>query len=110
MGELIDHIEHSILPSIVSAVRDKVVGPDVITALGPQSDARSVCQPEPTALGLFVRNLQPLTSPDPFDTFDVHHLAGVAQQRRDAAITVASVLDSERDNVGGQRRRIIRCL
>ena len=39
MGELIDHIEHSILPSIVSAVLDKVVGPDVIAVLGPQPDA-----------------------------------------------------------------------
>jgi hypothetical protein len=47
---------------------------------------------------------------DLLDTLDVHHPAGIPQQRRDAAITVASVLDSERDNVGSQRRLIIRYL
>jgi hypothetical protein len=39
MGKLVDHIEHSILPSIVGAVLDKVVGPDMIAVLGPQPDA-----------------------------------------------------------------------
>ena len=39
VGELVDHIEHSILPSIVGAVLDKVVRPDVIAILGPQPDA-----------------------------------------------------------------------
>src|SRR5476649_2624047 len=75
--------------------------------LRPQTNARSVVEPQTPAFGLFCRHLQPLTSPDPFDAFDVHHPAGIPQQRRDAAITVASVLDSERDNVGSQRRLII---
>jgi len=39
VGELVDHIEHSIFPSIVGAVLDEVVGPDVIAVLGTQSDA-----------------------------------------------------------------------
>ncbi len=39
MGKLVDHIEHSILPSIVGAVLDKVVGPNVIAVLGTQPDA-----------------------------------------------------------------------
>ena len=34
MGELVDDVEHSVLPSIVGAVLDKVVGPDVIAVLG----------------------------------------------------------------------------
>ena len=42
MGELINDIKHSIFPSIVGAVFDEVVGPDVITVLGPQPDARSI--------------------------------------------------------------------
>ena len=39
VGELVDHIEHSIFPSIVGAVLDEVIGPDVIAVLGPQPDA-----------------------------------------------------------------------
>jgi hypothetical protein len=41
MGELVEHVEHPILASIVGAVLDKVVGPDMIALLRPQSDARS---------------------------------------------------------------------
>jgi hypothetical protein len=33
MGELVEHVEHPILASIVGAVLDKVIGPDIITAL-----------------------------------------------------------------------------
>src|SRR3954451_5915104 len=66
MGELINHIEHAISPSVMSPVLHKVVGQDVIAVLGPQPNASSVGQPEPTALGLFVRDLEPL----PFDPLD----------------------------------------
>jgi len=37
MGELVEHVEHPILASIVGAVLDKVVGPDMIAVLGPQA-------------------------------------------------------------------------
>jgi len=39
VGELVDHIEHAIFPSIVGPVLDKIVGPDVVAALGTQPDA-----------------------------------------------------------------------
>jgi len=39
MGELVDRIEHSMLPSIMGAILDKVVGPDMIAMLGAQPDA-----------------------------------------------------------------------
>ena len=48
MGELVEHVEHPILASIVGAVRDKVVGPDMVAVLRPQA-----------ALGLLMGNLQP---------------------------------------------------
>ena len=38
VGELVDDIEHSIFPSIVGTVLDKVVGPDVIAVPGTQPD------------------------------------------------------------------------
>jgi hypothetical protein len=50
MSELVEHVEHPIPASIVGAVLDEVVGPDMIAVLRPQADARSVRQPEPAAL------------------------------------------------------------
>jgi len=33
MGELVEHVEHSILASVMGAVVDEVVGPDMIALL-----------------------------------------------------------------------------
>ena len=38
-SDLVDDIEHSILPSVMGAVLDEVVGPHVIAVLRPQPDA-----------------------------------------------------------------------
>jgi len=108
--ELIDHIEHAELPSVVGAILDEVIGPDMVGILRPKPDARTFIQPEPAALGLSVRNFEPLTPPYPFNPFDVHHPARTVQHRRDAAIAIAAILESERDDVGGQCRFVIRCL
>src|SRR5262249_1729463 len=67
MAELVEHVEHAVLASLVGAVLDKIVGPDMIALLRPQPNARSVGQPEPAALGLLMGNLQPLTLPDTLD-------------------------------------------
>jgi hypothetical protein len=41
--------EHPVLASLVGAVLDKVVGPDMIALLRPQPNARSVSQPRLSA-------------------------------------------------------------
>jgi hypothetical protein len=41
-SELVDDVEHAIFSSIVRAILDEVVGPDMIRALRPQPDARAV--------------------------------------------------------------------
>src|ERR1022692_1649624 len=102
MGELVDHVEPSIFPSIVGAVLDQVVGPDVIAVLGTQPDAGSVRKPEPAALGLFVGDLQPLTPPDPLDPLVVDDPACLLQQPGNLAIAVAAVLPGKLDDVGGE--------
>src|SRR5918994_2181709 len=58
---------HAEPPSIVRPVLYEVVGPNVITMLGPQPNARSVRQPEPSSFGLLPGHLQPLASPNPLD-------------------------------------------
>jgi hypothetical protein len=102
VGKLVNDIEHPISASIVGAVLDKVVGPDVIAVLRPQPDARSIGQPEPASFGLFIGDLQPLASPDALDPLVVDYPARLAQQPCDLAIAVAAVLLGKLDNIGRQ--------
>ena len=51
----------------MGAILDEVVGPDMVGALGPQPDARSVRQPEPAAFRLLMEDLESLPFPDPLD-------------------------------------------
>ena len=44
-GELVDDVEHPVLPYIVGPILDEVVGPDVVGMLGPEPDAGSVIEP-----------------------------------------------------------------
>src|SRR5919112_6086510 len=108
VGELVDDVEHAVLPSVMSAILDKVVGPDVVGALGPQPEAGSVRQPEPAALGLLAWHLQPLAAPDPLHPLVVDHPArGRAQQLGDLAVAITAVLARERDEVGGELSLVI---
>src|SRR5262249_12487464 len=107
MGELVEHIEHAVLASLVGAVLDKVVGPDMIALLRPQPNARSVGQPEPAALGLLMGNLEPLTLPDTLDPLVVDCPAPLAQQRGDLAIAIAAVLPGKLDNIGGETPLVV---
>ena len=50
MGELVEHVEHPVLATIVGVILDEVIGPDMIALLRPQPDARSVGQPEPAVV------------------------------------------------------------
>ena len=72
----------------------------MIALLRPQPDARSVGQPEPAALGLLMRDLQPLALPDTLDPLVVDYPARLPQQFGDLAIAVAAVLPGKLDNIG----------
>jgi len=39
MRELVDHVEHAILPSVMGSILDKVIGPDMVGPLSAQADA-----------------------------------------------------------------------
>ncbi len=66
-------------------------------------EARSIGQPEPTTLGLFGGNLQPLLSPDPFNPLVVDDPTRTRpQQLRDFSVAVATILPSQFDDVGCQ--------
>jgi len=71
----------------------------MIALLRPQPDARSVGQPEASALG---RNLQPLTLPDPLDPLVVDDPARLAQELGNLAIAIAAIVLGKLDNIGRQ--------
>src|SRR5258708_16372933 len=102
VGELVEHVEHPVLATIVGAILDEVIGPDMIALLRPQPDARSVGQPEPSALGLLMGDLQPLALPNTLDPLVVDCPARLSHQFGDLAIAVAAVLPSKLDNIRGE--------
>src|SRR5690606_22738322 len=102
-GELVDDVEHAELPATVGPTLDEVVGPDMVGVLGSKPDARSVIQPEPAFLRLFLGNLQPLPPPDALDAFGIHRPTLGSQHRRDPAIAIAAIPGGEPDDVRRQR-------
>jgi hypothetical protein len=103
VGVLVDDVQHPVLPSVVGSVLDEVVGPDVVRALGAEPDAGAAREPEPAALGLPLRDLQPLAPPDPLHPLVVDHPARRGpQQLGDLAVAVAAVPARELDDVGGE--------
>jgi hypothetical protein len=99
VGELVDDVEQADFASVMGALLEEIIRPDMVGALGPQPQARSVRQPQPAALGLPGGDFQPLASPDPFDPLVVDQPTGPAQQLGDLAIAVAPVLPGQFDNV-----------
>ena len=79
----------------------------MIALLRPQSDARSVRQPEPAALGLLMGNFEPLALPDPLDPLVVDQPARLLQQPGDLAIAVATVQSSQCDHIGGETLLVV---
>jgi hypothetical protein len=94
VGELVEHIEHPILASIVGAILDEVIAPDMIAVLRPQPDARSVGQPEPPRLGCLWGTFSPLALPDTLDPLVV--VVQPAWRRQFGGLaTIAAVLPSK---------------
>jgi hypothetical protein len=106
--ELVNDVEHAEFAAIMGAVLDKVVTPDMVGILRPQPDARSVIEPEPSSLRLLLRYFQPLLPPDPLHPFAVHPPAGLPQKSGDAPVAITAILESKRDDVGGEGRFVIR--
>ena len=102
VSKLVDDVEHAELLSLMGSVLDKVVGPDMVWALGTKTDAGAVIEPETAAFGLFLGNLQPLAPPQPLDPLVVHPPTRISQHRCNLAIAIAAILSSQFDQIGYQ--------
>jgi len=101
--KLVDDVQHPILPALMGAILNKVVGPDMVWSLGTKADARSVGEPESASLGLFGGNIQPLAPPDALDPFVVDDPTRRRSQKlSDLPVAIAAVEAGEFDDVGGQ--------
>ena len=105
---LVDDRQNAELPAIMGTAFDKIISPDMTRIFRAQSDARAVVQPQPAALWLALRDLEPFAPPDPLDPFMVHRPARMAEQGRHPAIAVSTILFCQRDNVFRQRLFVIR--
>ncbi len=107
-GELVHHVQHAELATVPGAVLHKVISPDVVRPLWPQPHARAVVQPQPPALRLPRRYLQPFRSPDPLHPLVVRVPAFGPQQRGDPPIAVAAVSLGQLNNSLRQRCLVVR--
>ena len=101
-GELIDHSEHTELPSVVCSIHDEVIGPDMIGPAWPQTDAGSVVEPQPVSLRLLLGDLQPLPSPDTLDPLGVHMPSFGPEHGSNPPIAISAVLAGQTDDCGRQ--------
>jgi hypothetical protein len=74
----------------------------------PEPDTGAIVEPQPPALRLPLRHLEPLASPDPLDPLAVHCPPRVAQQGGDTSIAIATILLGQSDDVLGQRLLVVR--
>ena len=72
------------------------------------AETRSIGQPEPASLRLFLRDLEALLSPDPFHSLVVHAPAFLMKKRRDPPIPVPPLLACEGDDAHPQGFLVIR--
>jgi len=105
--ELVEHDEHADGASVLCAILDEVVGPDVVRTLRSETNARSIVEPQTAPLGLFHWHFQPFPPPDPIDAFDVDPPAFGNQHLADAPVAVAAVPGCQPHNVSRQSRFVV---
>ena len=100
--ELVDHHQHSKRATVMRALLNEVIGPDMMPPAWPKPDAGTVVEPEPTTLGLLRRHLQPFLAPDPRHALGIHMPALGSKQGRDPAIAVTTKLTGKIDDRFGE--------
>ena len=106
-AELIDYVQRSVGTPVFRSVMHEVVRPDMVNMPGPETDARSVIEPEPAFPRLLHGNLQPLTTPQALDPLVVQLPACLSQHRRDPSIPVTAVLPGQFNHVPDQEVLVI---
>ena len=88
----------------MSGLAHEVIGPDVVSVLGPQPDAGTIGQLQPASLGLFGRYLEAFCPPDASYSLGIHRPAGHLQEVGDASVAIAA--EAARQGDDGCRKRV----
>jgi hypothetical protein len=87
---------------------DEVVAPHVVPMRRTKAHARTVIEPQPSSLGLFLRHFEPFLPPETFDPFVIDSPSPSMKKLCHSAITVPSVLSSQCHHVLDQPGFVIR--
>ena len=96
--EFVDNRQYLDWTTVVSAVCHELIGPDMVAMGGPEPDTRPIAEPESSAFGLLLRNLQPLLTPDAFHSLVINPPTLSSEQCRNPAIAVPPILFGKSDN------------
>src|ERR1019366_1404531 len=91
----VDHHQDAQRSSIVRHRFHKIVAPHMIHPLRAQPHTRTIVQPQPPSWPLFLRHLQPFTSPDPLHSILPHLPPRALQQHRNAPLAIPPILHSQ---------------
>jgi hypothetical protein len=97
-GVFIQNCKNFERTTIKGSVCHEIIGPHMIGPAGLQTDARSVIEPKTPPFRLFLWHFQTLLPPDSFDPFMVNLPSGMFQQRRDPAISIATILTGQQND------------
>ena len=89
-GILIDYSEHPKGFSVMSTIHDEIIGPYMVLVFRSHSDTGAIVQPQPASLRLFLRDLQPLPSPNPLNPLIVDLPADATKKISDHAVAVTA--------------------
>ena len=97
-----------IFPSLMGAILDEVIRPDMVRPLGAQPQARAVRQPEPAAFGLFLLGLSAPRAARSLDPLVIDDRARCrSQQLRDLPIAIAAISPSSVRHVAVSRLLVV---
>lgn len=96
--EFVDNRQYLDWTAVASTVCHEIIGPDMVAMGGPEPDTRPIVEPETSAFGLLLRNLQPLLAPDAFHPLMIDPPAFSSEQCRNPSITVPPIAFGKSDN------------
>jgi hypothetical protein len=63
----------------------------MVLPLGPKAYAGAIIEPKPPSFGLLLRNLEPLSPPNPLHPLVIHFPAFLSQKNDDPPVTIATI-------------------
>src|ERR1700677_2837698 len=98
MGKLINHRQNPKRSSTSCDVRHKVIAPNVVGSLSPQTNTRPIVEPQPSSFWLFLRYFQPSFTPQSFYPFWIYLPTFPPKQCRNPTIPISTIQTGQLDH------------